>query len=95
LKGDRVFKKNALNQAIEEEQLRLFSEVSGLDPDSPEFASHIDHIIKIDSVKTKKPLVSSEAWIKAGASILGILLVLNYERTGAIVSKSFGLAPKP
>lgn len=89
------FKKNALNEAVETEQLRLFDEASGLDPDSKEFASHIKHIVDIDAVKSKKPRVSNEAWIKAGASFLGIVTVLYFEKTGAIVSKSFGLVSKP
>jgi hypothetical protein len=90
-----VFKKDALSQAVEDEQLRLLSEASGLEPDSAEFALKIEQITKLDVVKTKKTHISKDALVSAGASVLGILLVLNFEKAGAIVSKSFSLVRKP
>lgn len=35
--------------------------------------------------------ISTEMLVTAGANILGILLVLNFERTGAVISKAFGM----
>lgn len=92
-----MFNKDRLNlsKAAEAEQLRLFSELEGLDPDSKEFATRVEHINNIDNVKIKKTSVSKDAVISAAASTLGLLLVLNFERTGAIVSKAFGLVRKP
>lgn len=90
-----MFKKDVLSEAVEAEQLRLFSEASGLDPDSKEFADHIKHIIGIDAVKTKKSRVSKDAIVGAAASLIGIFAVLYFEKTGAVISKSFSLVPKP
>lgn len=89
------FKKDALSEAAEAEQLRLFSEASGLDPDSKEFATHIKHINDIDTVKIKPSHISKDAVLSASASLVGILIVLYFEKTGAVISKSFGMIRKP
>jgi len=80
---------------VEAEQLRVLSEIEGLDPESKEYATRISHLTALGGVKPKKDLTPIiVALIGAGASLTGIVFVLNYERAAAVVSKSFGLVPK-
>lgn len=83
-----------LTEVAEAEQLKLFSELEGLSPDSKEFATIVEYINKIDAVKTKKTRISRDAVLSGAVNILGILTVLYFERTGAVVSKSFGMIKK-
>jgi hypothetical protein len=96
LKGDRVFnRKPSLSNEVEKQQLVLLSEMEGLDSNSDEYNEKLEQIHKLGDIKVKKMPLSKDAVLGAVASIAGILLVLNYERTGAIVSKSFGMVRKP
>jgi hypothetical protein len=82
-------------KAIETEQLRLLSEAESLGTDSPDYKTKIEFIKSLNETKSKKDNNAIiAALISAGASVAGILLVLNYERAGAVVSKSFGLVKK-
>lgn len=91
-----MFKKTAnLSNTVEAEQLKLLSELEGLDPHSKEYNEILEHITKLETVKIKKTRISKDAVVGAVASLAGIILVINYERVGAITSKGFGLIRKP
>jgi len=91
-----VFKRKPnLSDVIEAEQLKLLSELEGMQINSTEYKEVLDHITNLETVKIKKTGISKDAMLSAAASLAGILLVLNYERAGAIVSKSFGMVRKP
>lgn len=86
----------SFNQFIETEQLRLLSEAEGLGTDSPDYKVKMKNIKMLNAMKsTKDNTALTTALISAGASLAGILLVLNYEKVGAVVSKSFGMIKKP
>lgn len=84
-----MFKKDALTQAATAEQLRLFSEVEGKDPDSKEAADMIERIVKIETVKTKRTVLSKDAVLGAAVTAFGFIYVINAEHTGAVTSKMF------
>ena len=88
-------RKPNLSDVIEAEQLKLLSELEGMQINSTEYKEVLDHITNLETVKIKKTGISKDAMLSAAASLAGILLVLNYERAGAIVSKSFGMVRKP
>lgn len=88
-------RKANLSNVVEAEQLKLLSEMEGLDPNSKEYNEKLEQITKLETLKVKKTRLSKDAVLGAVASIAGIVLVLNYERAGAIVSKSFGMVRKP
>jgi hypothetical protein len=91
-----VFKKTAnFSEAVEIEQVRLLSEAEALGTDSPDYARKLEMIAKLDNVKVKKTHLSKDAILSASASILGMLLVISYERNHAITTKAFGLVKKP
>lgn len=88
-------RKPNLSEVVEAEQLKLLSELEGMDSNSKEYAELLAHITSLETVKIKKTRISKDAMVGAFASLAGIVLVLNYERAGAIVSKSFGMIRKP
>lgn len=88
-------RKKSFTQAIEEEQLRLLSEASSVGTESADYTKLIESITKLDTVKTKKTVLSKDAIFSGLASVAGMALVLNYERIGAVTTKAFGLNPKP
>jgi hypothetical protein len=99
LKGDRVFKKTAdlypnLNKTI----VSAIDHLESYDPDSPEYAKTVEQIIKLTEIdpgkKPKKTSLTQDAILAASVSILGILLVINKEATGAVTSKAFSMIRK-
>ena len=63
---------------------------------SEEFASGIDNLEKVVRTKTEmsKNTPSWDTVVAAGTNILGLLLVLNFEKVGIVTSKAFGLVGK-
>ena len=88
-------RKPDLSNEVEKQQLVLLSEMEGLDSNSKEYNEKLEQITKLESLKVKKTRLSKDGILSAAASLAGIVLVLNYERAGAIVSKSFGMIRKP
>ena len=89
------FKTDAFTQAIEKEQLELISKLEGKEPDTAEYAKITEQLKVLNDLKTKKSHFTKDGVLGAVTSLAGILLVLNYERIGAVTSKSFGLIRKP
>lgn len=82
---------------LEEEIARIISELSGLDPNSHEYAQTVEQLEKLDALtchKVEKKALSKDALLAAGANLAGILLILNYERIGAVTSKALGFVRK-
>lgn len=88
-------RKQNLSSVVEEEQLKLLSKLEDMDSNSEEYAETLAHITNLETVKIKKTRLSRDAVLSATASLAGIVLVLYFEKTGAIVSKSFGMVRKP
>jgi hypothetical protein len=94
-----VFNKNAkaLNQAIEIQQLAVLKEAADKGTDSPEYKTKLEYLKMLNDIKSNKidwtPIVV--AFISAGASVFGIFSILNFERTGAFVSKASSMLKRP
>jgi hypothetical protein len=83
----------ALDKAIED----LFSELQSVNADTEEYSAMADQLIKL--MKLKKEVepswrVSPDVLVAAGANVLGILLILNFERAGVVASKALGFVGK-
>lgn len=80
----------AINSAIKE--------LESLTADSPEYKQTVKQIVKLDAVlngqKPKKTALSKDAILSASVYILGLLVVIEKERAGAIVSKAFAMIRK-
>ena len=67
-----------------------------LDPTTKEYELVLDRISKLEKMRDAKrrPSVSPDTLVMAGANLLGILLILNYERTEIITTKALGFVSK-
>lgn len=82
---------------LKDEIERLLSDLENYDPSDDEYIKIVDRIIKLDSMNhtvVEKKELSKDAILGAVVSVLGILLVINTERVGAITSKAFSLIRK-
>lgn len=76
---------------------RLISELEGETPGSKEYNEMLDELVKLDSINhntVKKSGISKDAILAATVSLLGIVLVIGAEQTGAITTKAFSLVRK-
>lgn len=88
------FKTDAVTQAVEKEQLELIAKLEGKEPDTAEYGKITEQLKALNDLKTKKSQFTKDGVLGALTSLAGILLVLNYEKLGAVTSKSFGMIRK-
>lgn len=92
------FSKNEAPSAIDEKIAQLHSVLDGLDEFSDEYAAVVDQIVKFEKLKNdiKSPswTPSPDAVLAAVATIGTTILVLHYEKLGAVTSKAFGFIGK-
>jgi len=82
--------------SLDENIDRIMHEMTTTDPTSPEYKTLLDHCTALNELKTKtrrKP-VSTDTMITAGASVLGILIIVAYEHAHVVVSKGLGFVQK-
>ena len=85
---------NMLDDAIE----RVLTRMQYEEPDSEEYGTllgRLDRLISIKNAqKSEKPRISADTLVTAGASLLGIILILGYERVNVVTSKALGFVIK-
>lgn len=71
----------------------LEDRVKNLDPEDDKYNAHVEQLTKLYKIKESNSprQVDPDALISAAASILGIVLVLNFEKLNVLTSKAFGL----
>lgn len=84
---------SALDEAIDD----LFRELQGFSADEEGYAKASDQLVKL--IKLKKETepswrVSPDTLALIGANLLGILLILNFERAGVVASKALSFVSK-
>lgn len=81
---------------LEESITSAFNQLEAHDAGTEEYAAILDKIERLEALRPKKKelSVSGDAIIGAATNVLGLVLVLNYEKIGVISSKAFGLIVK-
>lgn len=78
---------------------RILDRMQYVDPESDEYGVLVARLDKIHSMKiaekNDRNKLSSDAILTAGASILGILLIIGHERINVITTKALGFVAKP
>ena len=76
---------------LDKEIERLVNQLSCMSPVEENYAKVADNIKVLCEAREKKNdrTISTEMLIGILANVAGLLLVLNYEKTGAITSKAF------
>lgn len=78
----------------------LISELAGADAGSEEeiaLANAVKTLMEArtaDKVAAKKPTVSPDALVGAGATLLGIIAILGFEKANVITTKAVSFIPK-
>ena len=88
LKFPKKDKRTDLEKEIEE-VLRIMHIT---DRKSDDYAVLLTHLKGLNMIQrsTKSNRVSSDTWLIVGGNILGLVLILTFEKTGAILSKALG-----
>jgi hypothetical protein len=91
----RTPEEHPVDKALADAYLNL----AGYNPEDKEHAKTVKQIaalLEIKAASEKKPRItfSQDAMLTAGASLLGILLILNYERANVVASKALGFVSK-
>lgn len=75
----------------------VLSELDQLSPESEQYATVVNQLVKLHAMKTHESpkSVTPDALVSAVASILGILLITNYERVHVVTTRALGILPKP
>lgn len=95
-----MFKKNntPVNYpGLEDEIAKLISELEGITPSTDEYEAIVNQIVKLDAMtnhKVKPSVISKDALVAVGGNLAGILLILNYEKIGAVTTKALGFVLK-
>lgn len=87
---DTLFRPKGLD-ALDQEIERLVNLLGTMNPVDPDYIKISDSIKVLCEAREKKNdrVLSKEMLLNAGVSLLGILIVLNFEKTGVITSKAF------
>lgn len=75
----------------------VLSEMENLNADSDEYAQMVNQLVKLHDMKTKegRRRPSPDSLVSAAASIIGIALIVGYERAHVVTSRAIGFVPKP
>ena len=72
---------------VEREEKRIFDSISKVQPGTKEYNELILQLADLTKARDAQRL----AFINVAGKIVAIVLVLNFERTAAVISKAFGL----
>lgn len=75
---------------------KLHTQLLSMDPKSEEYSKVLDTLLKLHKTQAEnRPRsVSPDVLVSAAASLLGIILILHYERTEIVTTKAIGFVPK-
>jgi hypothetical protein len=84
--------KSGLDHAIDE----VLSEMAGVSSDSDEYAQMVDQLSKLYSMKESStpPRISPDTLAIVAGNLLGIVLIVGYERANVVTSKALSLILK-
>lgn len=75
---------------------KLHDEILEMDEKDPTLEAKMNRLEKLYEIKSAvdKGKISKDTLVVVGGNLLGILLVLNFEKLGIVTSKAFGLVIK-
>lgn len=87
--------KTGLDRAIDD----VFSDMEGSDSDSPEYAKMVDQLVKLHALKVaeKQPKknVDANTLVTVAGNLMGVGMILGYEKFNVVTSKALGMIIKP
>lgn len=77
---------------------QIITEMETVTADSPEFAKMVDQLVTLykalPPTKEKEPKVKWDTLVAVAGNLLGIGMILGFERAGVITSKALGFVMK-
>lgn len=90
----KIHDETTTQDLIDAANSRLF----GLEPDTDEYNKVLDQIERLHKLKSRERddrfKVSADTLVIVGANLLGIVLILNYEKLDIVTSKALGFVGK-
>jgi hypothetical protein len=80
---------------VKKEIDNLMDRLSNMEPDSEGYSQVLDRVERLEEIRMKKSPIKLDLLVPALTNIVGILLVLNYEKLDVVASKAFGLIKRP
>ena len=83
---------------LDQEIAQIIGELRGCKSDTGEYAKLMNTLKTLKEIKATEPKklqISPDTIVIATANIVGIVLILLFERTGTITSKALPFIPKP
>lgn len=74
--------------------LREMRNVGVNDEKYPSLMTHLERLNEIKA-KHRRPSTSRDAWVTAGANLIGILIIVAYEQKHVLTSKGFSHLYRP
>lgn len=84
--------------SLEAQIERVLTFMAGAEIGSEDYtkaANQLDQLYKMRGLKKPPRFASADAWVGAGASLLGIIVIVAYEHGHTITSKAVGFVKKP
>ena len=90
-------KEPAKSAGLDEVIEKLTAQLAETDPKDDKYAKMVEQLTKLHALKEKTAprRVSPDTWAIIGANIVGILILVSYERTGIITSKALAFVIRP
>jgi hypothetical protein len=90
----RPFRSNA--SPFDREIERLLTEMHDQETTSEKYAAALDKLAKVHKMKAddSRDRVRMDTYVTAGASLIGIVLILHYEQLHPITTKALPFVPK-
>ena len=76
---------------LDDEIARLLEQMQQMETPTDEYAKLADRVKTLCQARECKNerAISSDALLAIGANVIGLLIILNFEKTGSITSKAF------
>lgn len=86
---DTIFKTRS-QKALDREIDRLLDQLENMSSVNPDYVRVSDNLKVLCEAREKKDpsVVSTEMLLGIGANLIGLLIILNFEKTGVITSKA-------
>lgn len=91
----KFFTKDENKRNLQTEIDSALEEMSVMHVDGEDYTKAADNVEKLFKAKSYEDRLSKDTLVGAAASVIGILLILNFEKLDAVTSKAMQLLVKP
>jgi hypothetical protein len=89
-------RRNTEPDALKVESDRVLRNMQDTVPWNEEYTTMVNHLSKLNEIKAcqAKKTINPDTWAIIAANLLGIVLILHYERADIVTSKAIGFVSK-